>query len=217
MQQQLLIGGYDGGQVAINPRYANRHGLIAGATGTGKTVTLQGLAEGFSDIGVPVFMADVKGDLAGLSQPGQPHPKIDERVSRIGIEGFALRGFPVALWDVSASRAPRYGPRVSEMGPQLLSRLLDLNEAQESVLAVVFEFCDDEGMLLLDLKDLRTALEYIAEHSADMGGRVQRHQGIGQRYPAAAVAAGAGGRRCVFGEPRCNCRISSSWAATGAV
>jgi len=169
MQDQLLIGGYTGGKIAIDPRYANRHGLIAGATGTGKTVTLQGLAEGFSDIGVPVFMADVKGDLAGLSQPGNAHPKVDERVSRIGIENFSLRGFPVALWDVFGAGGTPVRATVSEMGPQLLARLLDLNETQESVLAVVFEFADDEGMLLLDLKDLRTCLEYVGEHGADMG------------------------------------------------
>ena len=98
MSDGILIGGCDTGQIFLNPRYANRHGLIAGATGTGKTVTLQCLAEGFSDLGVPVFMADVKGDISGISQPGKPHPKVDERVETIGIENYSQRGYPVAVW-----------------------------------------------------------------------------------------------------------------------
>ena len=168
METGILIGGCETGKVFLDPRYANRHGLIAGATGTGKTVTLQCLAEGFSDMGVPVFMADVKGDLSGLSQTGSPHPKVDERVEKIGIEGFEQRGFPVAFWDVFGEQGTPVRSTISEMGPQLLSRLLDLNETQESILTLVFEFADDEGLLLVDLNDLRTSLEFIADQGKEI-------------------------------------------------
>ncbi len=168
METGILIGGCETGKVFLDPRYANRHGLIAGATGTGKTVTLQCLAEGFSDMGVPVFMADVKGDLSGLSQTGNPHPKVDERVEKIGIEGFEQRGFPVAFWDVFGEQGTPVRSTISEMGPQLLSRLLDLNETQESILTLVFEFADDEGLFLVDLNDLRTSLEFIADQGKEI-------------------------------------------------
>jgi DNA helicase HerA-like ATPase len=169
MNEGILIGGCDNGQVSLNPRYANRHGLVAGATGTGKTVTLQCLAEGFSDLGVPVFLADVKGDISGMSQPGKPHPRIDERVKSIGIENFSLQAYPVAFWDLFGDKGTPVRATVSEMGPQLLSRLLQLNETQESVMTLVFEFADDEGMLLVDLKDLRSTLEYLGENSRELG------------------------------------------------
>jgi DNA helicase HerA-like ATPase len=169
MTDGILIGGSDAGQVFLNPRYANRHGLIAGATGTGKTVTLQCLAEGFSDLGVPVFLADVKGDISGMSQPGKPHPKVQERVQQIGIENYVQRGYPVAFWDLFGKKGTPVRSTISEMGPQLLSRLLDLNETQESVITLVFEFADNEGMLLVDLKDLRTTLEYLGNNSKEMG------------------------------------------------
>jgi len=169
MSKGILIGGSDAGQVFLNPRYANRHGLVAGATGTGKTVTLQCLAEGFSDLGIPVFLADVKGDISGMSQPGKPHPKVDERVQAIGIENYQQRGFPVAFWDLFGNKGTPVRSTVSEMGPQMLSRLLDLNETQESVITLVFEFADNEGMLLLDLKDLRSTLEYLGNHSKELG------------------------------------------------
>lgn len=168
MSDAILIGGNDFGQVFLHPRFANRHGLVAGATGTGKTVTLQCLAEGFSDLGVPVFLADVKGDLAGLSQPGTPHPKIDERVAKISIPHYTQTGYPVALWDVFAKSGTPVRTSISEMGPQLLARLLDLNDTQEGVLTLVFEFADSEGLLLVDLKDLRTSLLFLAEHSRDL-------------------------------------------------
>jgi DNA helicase HerA-like ATPase len=169
MSQGILIGGSDAGQIFLNPRYANRHGLVAGATGTGKTVTLQCLAEGFSDLGVPVFLADVKGDISGMSQPGNPHPKVDERVAAIGIDNYAQRGYPVAFWDLFGKQGTPVRSTISEMGPQLLSRLLDLNETQESVMTLVFEFADDEGMLLVDLADLRSTLEYLGDHSKELG------------------------------------------------
>ena len=169
MSEGILIGGNEAGQVSLNPKYANRHGLVAGATGTGKTVTLQCLAEGFSDLGVPVFLADVKGDISGISQAGTPHPKIDERVAKIGIEHYSQRGYPVAFWDVFGKQGTPVRSTISEMGPQLLARLLELNETQESVLTLVFEFADDEGMLLVDLADLRTTLEYLGDNSKELG------------------------------------------------
>lgn len=169
MSEGILIGGNDAGQVVLNPRYANRHGLVAGATGTGKTVTLQCLAEGFSDLGVPVFLADVKGDLSGISQAGSPHPKVAERVAKIGIPNFSQRGYPVAFWDLFGKQGIPVRSTITEMGPQLLSRLLQLNETQESVMTLVFEFADDEGMLLVDLADLRTTLEYLGNNSRELG------------------------------------------------
>jgi DNA double-strand break repair helicase HerA and related ATPase len=169
MTNGILIGGSTAGHISLDPRYANRHGLVAGATGTGKTVTLQCLAEGFSDLGVPVFLADIKGDISGISQSGQPHPKVDERIASIGIENFQQRGYPVAFWDVFGQQGTPVRSTISEMGPQLLSRLLDLNETQESIITLVFEFADDEGMLLVDLADLRTTLEYLGNNGKDLG------------------------------------------------
>ena len=165
----ILIGGNDAGQVTLDPKFANRHGLVAGATGTGKTVTLQCLAEGFSDLGIPVFLADVKGDISGMSQAGKPHPKVDERIQAIGIENYSQRAYPVAFWDLFGKKGTPVRSTVSEMGPQLLSRLLDLNETQESVMTLVFEFADQEGVLLVDLPDLRTTLEYLGDNSGSMG------------------------------------------------
>lgn len=169
MSDGILLGGSDAGQIFLQPRYANRHGLVAGATGTGKTVTLQCLTEGFSDLGVPVFLADIKGDISGISQPGKPHPKVDERVEKIGIENYTQRGYPVAFWDLFGEQGAPVRTTISEMGPALISRLLDLNETQESVVTLVFEFADNEGMLLVDLKDLRTTLEYLGNHSKELG------------------------------------------------
>jgi DNA helicase HerA-like ATPase len=169
MNEGILIGGSDAGQIFLNPKYANRHGLVAGATGTGKTVTLQCLTEGFSDLGIPVFLADIKGDVSGISQAGKPHPKIDERIEKIGIENYTQRGYPVAFWDVYGKSGTPVRTTISEMGPQLISRLLDLNETQESIITLVFEFADDEGMLLVDLNDLRTSLEYLGTHGKDLG------------------------------------------------
>ena len=197
----ILIGGSDAGHVSLDPKFANRHGLVAGATGTGKTVTLQCLAEGFSDLGVPVFLADVKGDISGMSQPGKPHPKVDERVTSIGIADYHQQAYPVAFWDVFGKKGTPVRATVSEMGPQLISRLLDLNETQESVITLVFEFADNEGMLLLDLADLRTSLEYLGEHSGELG--------TGYRVARASVNAilrrllmlEREGAKLFFGEP----------------
>jgi DNA helicase HerA-like ATPase len=145
---------------------ANRHGLIAGATGTGKTVTLRVIAERFSRIGVPVFMADVKGDLSGIAAPGQENPKISERAAQLGLEDFAFAGYPVTFWDLYGQQGHPVRTTISEMGPLLLARLLDLNETQSGVLNLVFKVADDSGMLLLDLKDLRSMLQYVGENAA---------------------------------------------------
>ena len=163
----ILIGKGGGQKIHLNPAYANRHGLIAGATGTGKTVSLQVLAEGFSRIGVPVFMADIKGDLTGISAPGRPHPKVDERIEKIGIEDYNAEGYPTVMWDISGEQGHPVRATISDMGPLLLSRLLELNDTQEGVLNIAFKFADDEGMLLLDLKDLRSILQHIGENRKD--------------------------------------------------
>ncbi len=154
--------------VYLSPRFANRHGLIAGATGTGKTVSLQILAEAFSRRGVPVFMADVKGDLSGISQAGSASPKLQERAAAIGLDDYAYQAFPVVYWDLFGEQGHRVRATVSEMGPLLLARLLGLNDTQEGVLYAVFKMADDQGMLLLDLKDLRALLVFAGENSKQL-------------------------------------------------
>ena len=151
--------------VFLLPKMANRHGLIAGATGTGKTVTLRVLAEHFSKIGTPVFMADVKGDLSGLPFPGGDHPKVDERVQKLGIKDFGFEGYSVAFWDVFGEQGHPVRTTISEMGPLLLSRILNLNEIQSGVLNIVFKIADDNGLLLLDLKDLRTMAQFVGDNA----------------------------------------------------
>jgi len=146
-------------------KMANRHGLIAGATGTGKTVTLQTLAENFSTRGIPVFMADVKGDLAGMSQVGANNPKVVARAKELGISDFKGQACPVVFWDVFGENGHPVRATVSEMGPLLLGRLLGLNETQEGVLNMVFKIADEGGLLLLDLKDLRSMVQYVADHA----------------------------------------------------
>ena len=153
-------------EIFLLPQMANRHGLIAGATGTGKTITLQVLAENFSAMGVPVFMADVKGDLAGICQPGGQSPKVQERVKQLGLSGYTPSGCPVTFWDVFGEQGHPVRGTISELGPLLLSRLLELNEIQAGVLNIVFRVADDNGLLLLDLKDLRAMLQYVGENSS---------------------------------------------------
>ncbi|MGH6932674.1 MAG: helicase HerA-like domain-containing protein, partial [Dongiaceae bacterium] len=154
--------------LALLPRYCNRHCLIAGATGTGKTVSLQVIAEGLSQRGVPVVMADVKGDLAGLSQPGEPKPRIQERLASLGIADHKFRGYPVLFWDLFGEQGTPVRATVSDLGPLLLARLLDLNEVQAGVLNLVFKVADDQGLLLLDLKDLRAMLGYISDNAKEL-------------------------------------------------
>ena len=164
MAEPILIGRAKA-PVFLLPSMANRHGLIAGATGTGKTATLQGLAEGFSAAGVPVFAADVKGDLAGLSQAGRGEAKLLERARSTGPAGYRPVAFPVLFWDLLGTQGHPLRTTVSELGPLLLARLLGLNDVQEGVLALAFKLADDEGLLLLDLKDLRALLQHVAEQA----------------------------------------------------
>jgi DNA helicase HerA-like ATPase len=191
--------------IFLLPKMANRHGLIAGATGTGKTVTLQTLAENFSARGVAVFMADVKGDLAGLSQAGANNPKVVERAKELKIDDFAGEACPVVFWDVFGEQGHPVRATVSEMGPLLLGRLLDLNDTQAGVLNMVFKIADDNGLLLLDLKDLRAMLQYVADNadqfktqygniSAASAGTIQRN----------LLALESQGADKFFGEPALN-------------
>lgn len=164
---QILVGK---GDIVCNleGRYANRHGLIAGATGTGKTVTLQGLAEGFSDLGVPVFLADVKGDLAGLCVPGSGSSELAERAASIGMQNYSPLAYPVVFWDVFGEQGHPVRATISDMGPLLLSRLMDLNATQEGVLNILFKYADENGLLLLDLKDLRSLVTHAFDHGAEI-------------------------------------------------
>ncbi len=166
--QEILIGANDKTQKIMNAAMGNRHGMISGATGTGKTVTLQVLAEGFSRLGVPVFMVDIKGDLSGIAKAGQTHAKITERVQKIGIDNFQFRASPVVFWDVFAQNGHPVRTTISDMGPLLLSHLLELNDTQTGVLYSCFKIADDQGMLLLDLKDLRSMLIWMGDNTKDL-------------------------------------------------
>lgn len=204
MTDALLIAkGRD--SLSLLPSMANRHGLISGATGTGKTVTLQVLAERFSRIGVPVFLSDIKGDLSGLSQPGVASPKMAERLSLLGIQGHEFAGFPVTFWDVFGEQGHPARATISEMGPLLLSRMLNLNETQEGVLHLVFKIADDSGMLLLDLKDLRAMLQFVGENAGQFTtsyGNVSAAS-IGAIQRGLMALESQGGDR-LFGEPSLN-------------
>jgi len=170
-QDGIFIGANDGGAGPqfLTLKRANRHGLIAGATGTGKTVTLQNLAEAFSRAGTPVFLADVKGDLSGLSQPGEPKDFLAKRAGLIGLEDYEYEAPPVIFWDLFGRQGHPIRTTISEMGPLLLARILGLNDTQEGVLTIAFQVADDEGMLLLDLKDLRALLIDLAERRKEIG------------------------------------------------
>ena len=166
MTAQLMIGkGRE--SVFLLPNMANRHGLIAGATGTGKTVTLRVLAEQCSAQGIPVFLADVKGDLASISQPGTDQGRIGERARQLGLEAFSPKGFPSVYWDVFGEQGHPVRTTVSEMGPLLLSRLLDLNETQAGIMTLAFRIADDEGLLLLDFKDLRAMISHLGQNAKE--------------------------------------------------
>ena len=165
---KLLIGGNGQQTVFMDASMANRHGMVAGATGTGKTVTLQILAENFSKIGVPVFLADVKGDVSGIGKAAKPHPKIDERITTIGIEGYQMSPSPVIFWDLFGKKGHPIRTTVSEIGPLLLSNLLELNDTQTGILYSCFKIADDQGMLILDLKDLRSMLIWMGDNRADL-------------------------------------------------
>jgi hypothetical protein len=165
MAEPLVIAKAGTTDLALLPALANRHGCITGATGTGKTVTLQKLAESFSRIGVPVFLADVKGDLTGISKPGALSDKLKARLEMLKLEAPKWEGCPVTLWDVFGEQGHPVRATISDMGPLLLARLLNLNETQEGVLALVFKVADDNGLLLLDLKDLRALLQFVGDNA----------------------------------------------------
>ncbi|MEP7329614.1 MAG: helicase HerA-like domain-containing protein [Betaproteobacteria bacterium] len=167
MPDPMLIARHGTIECLLLPGLSNRHGLITGATGTGKTVTLQVIAERLSALGVPTFMADVKGDLAGLAQPGKTSPKFEERMKMLGIEAPAFAGCPVTFWDLYGEQGHPVRATVSDLGPLLLSRILNLNDTQEGVLALAFKIADDAGMLLLDMKDLRALLQHIGDNARD--------------------------------------------------
>src|SRR5881227_2945906 len=192
-------------QIFLLPKMANRHGLIAGATGTGKTVTLQTLAENFSARGVPVFMADMKADLAGLSQPGGYNPKVLERAKELKLDDFNGEACPVVFWDVFGEQGHPVRATASEMGPLLLARLLELNATQEGVLNMVFKIADENGLLLLDLKDLRAMLQYVADNAdqfkTQYGNVSAASAGAIQRSLLALESQGADK---FFGEPALN-------------
>ncbi len=194
-------------KVFINPAMANRHGLVAGATGTGKTVTLKVMAEAFSDAGIPVFLEDTKGDLAGMCQPGADSADMQERISRFGLaeDGFGFKAYPTTLWDVYGQRGIPLRTTVSEMGPLLLSQILGLNDNQQEILTVVFRIADDEGMLLIDSKDLRSMLQYVSEKSSEYslkyGNIAKQSLGAIQR---AVMALEAQGSEQFLGEPALN-------------
>jgi len=188
--------------IDLLPGVANRHGLIAGATGTGKTVSLRVLAEAFSDGGVPVFLADIKGDLTGLVEAGGDHPKVRERASEFGLGDDYYRGYPVTFWDLFGQSGHPVRTTVSEMGPQLFARILGLNDTQEGVLNVVFKVADDQGLLLLDLKDLRAMATFVADNAAQFRteyGNVSAAS-VGAIQRGLLVLEEQGGDR-FFGEP----------------
>ncbi len=202
MADPILVARRGDTECFLLPEQANRHGLVTGATGTGKTVTLQTLAEGFSRLGVPVFMADVKGDLAGIGRPGAVDARLAAVLKERGIEPPAPLACPTTLWDVFGEQGHPVRATVSDMGPLLLARMLALNETQQGVLQLVFKIADDEGLLLLDLKDLRAMLQHVGEHAADFtteyGNVSAASVGAIQR---GLLAIGQQGGDAFFGEP----------------
>ena len=186
----------------LNLKLANRHGLITGATGTGKTVSLQILAEGFSNAGVPVFCADVKGDLSGLAKAGKGKDFLEKRAQDIGLEDYQYQDFPAIFWDLFGEQGHPIRTTISEMGPLLLSRLMDLTDAQEGVLNIAFRIADEEGLLLLDLKDLQMLLSNIADRSSEISGRLGNvsKQSVSAIQRSLLVLENQGGAH-FFGEP----------------
>jgi len=202
MAAPLCIAKHEQTELVLLPALANRHGLITGATGTGKTITLQVLAERFSSIGVPVFMADVKGDLSGIAAAGTLSPKLEARLQSLGISDFAPAKSPVTFWDVTGAQGHPVRATISDMGPVLLARLLNLNDTQAGVLQLVFKIADDNGLLLLDLKDLRAMIQHVGEHAKDFtteyGNVSAASIGAIQR---GLLSLGEQGGEAFFGEP----------------
>ena len=205
MSEPMLIARNATTDLTLLPQMANRHGLITGATGTGKTVTLQTLAEHFSAIGVPCFLSDVKGDLSGISQPGGGNAKVAERVALLKLDAFTPQGYPVTFWDPFGASGHPVRTTVSDMGPLLLGRMLDLNDTQSGVLNLVFKVADDNGLLLLDLKDLRAMLAHVGENAkqftTEYGNVSSASIGAIQR---GLLALESEGGAQIFGEPMLN-------------
>ncbi len=200
MARILLGKGED--LVYLHSQYGNRHGLVAGATGTGKTVSLMVLAEGFSRLGVPVFLADVKGDVAGLAMPGKGGEKIAQRVAQIGLDGYAPEANPVVFWDLQGGSGHPVRTTISELGPTLLSRILDLSAAQVGTIEIAFKLADDRGLLLLDLDDLRALLTFVAENKKE----ISASYGLVSTQSVAAIQRSLlslerEGGTALFGEP----------------
>ena len=202
--------------IYLEPGMANRHGLIAGATGTGKTVTLKVLAESFSDMGVPVFVADVKGDLSGMCVPGMENKHIRRSIDTMGLDNFQYKSYPVAFWDVYAKLGLPVRTTISEMGPELLARLLGLNDTQSGILRIVFRIADDQGLLLIDLKDLRAMMEHVGsnakEYKLTYGNIAPQSVGAIQR---ALLRLEDEGGNLFFGEPDLDLSDWIEWANDG--
>ncbi len=202
--------------IYLEPSMANRHGLIAGATGTGKTVTLKVLAESFSDMGVPVFLADIKGDLSGMCRPGEPNKHILRSIETMGIEGFDYTAYPTRFFDVYGKRGHSVRTTISEMGPDLLSRLLGLNDTQSGILRIVFRIADEKGLLLIDLKDLRSMVQYVGDNAKEFkltyGNIAPQSVGAIQR---SLLALEDEGGDIFFGEPDLDIADWIDWAEDG--
>ncbi|MDD6491584.1 MAG: DUF853 family protein [Firmicutes bacterium] len=206
-ENKIWIGKAGEEKIYIYPKMANRHGMIAGATGTGKTVTLKVLAESFSDCGVPVFLADVKGDLAGMCKPGAESESLQKRIDAMELvkEGYGFHAYPTTFWDVYGEKGMPLRATISEMGPLLLSRIMELNDTQTDILTIIFKIADDEGLLLLDTKDLRSMLQYVSEHAKEYGaeyGNLSK-QSLGAIMRAVVALEAEGGDQ-FFGEPALN-------------
>jgi len=202
--------------VYMLPKMINRHGLIAGATGTGKTVSIKVLAEAFSDIGVPVFLADIKGDVSGLCKAGEPNKRIEERVQSMNISDFAYKEYPVRFFDVFGKNGIPVRATISDMGPILLSRILDLNDTQSGILQVIFKIADDNKLLLIDLKDMRAMLQYVCDNSKELSaayGNIST-QSAGTIQRNLLTLASSGGD-IFLGEPALDMRDWIGWDETG--
>lgn len=211
---KVWVGLSEEEKVYIYPQMGNRHGLIAGATGTGKTITLKVLAESFSDCGVPVFLADVKGDLAGMCEKGVETEDMKNRLDKMGLreEGFTYHSYPVNYWDIYGEKGMPLRTTISEMGPLLLSRIMDLNDIQSDILTIIFKIADDENLLLIDTKDLRAMLQHVGENAKEYGlkyGNISK-QSLGA-IMRAIVALEAEGGEYFFGDPALNIK---DWIAT---
>ncbi|MDO5132260.1 MAG: DUF853 family protein [Eubacteriales bacterium] len=213
---KIWLANNDSGEgIFLLPRMSNRHGLIAGATGTGKTVTARVLAEAFSEMGVPVFLADVKGDLAGIMGEGTDSPDMQARIERFGLaeHGFSYQGYPVTLWDIYGKKGIQLRTTITEMGPLLMSRILQLNDLQTDILSIVYRIADDRDLLLVDIKDLKAMLNYVQEHSKEFVEQYGRMSSasIGAILRALVALEGEGGD-VFFGETALNI---SDWMQVG--